>query len=479
MSLFTQKRTVFARLVVAAWLGLFLAGCSAAGKTPAATATPTRAAVVSQTDSPAAPDTPSATAATAETTAPETVLPAGTPTATQTALPSGWEDTLAPTLAKTADPNWGRPFSDCERTPGLVGCDPDSPPILARVAVSDPDGDRLVVLDLANDDSWQAGGQPLKLSWSPAGLSLLAWQAVEGGRELMEWNAWGQRMQAETASQDLRWQSNGLLSQDNAFENTTGERYRLELVGGKGWQLAGRIPGEEPRQVTIDAQPADRQYRLIDQLADGDLLLQSYYPTNLGLTAGGELLRVDPRSGKVSPLGVSAPLADAESFAVSPAWPDGPLAFSAAGGEPGMTRLALYNLAAQSVDYPFPAGAQSAFQDWHPQEKLLLAALVPLGNAPGGDFPAAGIYQYDPQSRKATLLVRTPPGAQDGGARWAKDGRALVYIRLTTGSGGKAQAEVRGLYLDTQREVVLFRAIAAFAGRGGVVDWAAIATVGR
>lgn len=468
------------RLVVAAWLGLLLAGCSAAGKTPTATATPTRTAAVSQTDSPAAPATPLATAAAAETTAPESVLPTGAPTATQTALPLGWEATLAPTLVETADPNWGRPFSDCERTPGLVGCDPDSAPILARLAVSDQDGDRLVALDLANDDSWQADGQPLKLAWSPAGLNLLAWQAVEGGRELIEWNAWGQRMQAEAASQELRWQNNGLLSQDNAFETASGERYRLELTGEKGWQLLVRVPGEEPRQVTIDAQPADRQFRLIDQLADGDLLLQSYYPTNLGLTAGGELLRVDPRSGTVSPLGVSAPLADAEFFAVSPVWPDGPLAFSAAGGEPGMTRLALYNLATQSVDYPFPAGAQSAFQDWHPQEKLLLAVVDPLGNAAaGGDFSAAGIYQYDPQSGKATLLVRTPQGAQDGGARWAKDGRALVYIRLTTGSGGKAQAEARGLYLDTQREVVLFRAIAAFAGRGDVVDWAAIAAVGR
>lgn len=466
-----------------AWLVL-LTGCSG----PVETTAPTEAATVEL----AADPTPSSTAV-------KTLAPAETQTSSAAtdypAMPEGMEATAYPVQPVEGGPTYpypypeprgaveidpGVPFNDCARTPGLVGCDPVALPISARLAVVDRDAGRLIVIDLANGTGWQAPGQPGGLDWAAGGGKLLAWRSSEGGRESVVWSASGEVLENPGTDQVLRWQPGGDLTPLNRLTYPGGTRYRLELVDGSHWDLLVRAPDRQQITLTIDPAPADRQYLLVDSFSGGDLLLQSYFPTNLGLASGGELLRVNPQAGTITPLGVSAPILEEARFAVSPVSPDGLLAFSASGSEPGLTRLALFDPGGQKVEFPFPEGIQSAMQDWHPQAELLLVTAAPL--LPGQDqedFPGAGIYQFDPQSGAVTRLVATPPGAQDGAARWSSDGKVLVYGRLITSPQGNALAEVRALFIETEREVVLFKAISAPPGPGGAAQWSAIMAVGK
>ncbi len=319
-------------------------------------------------------------------------------------------------------------FHDCARTPGLAGCGQDAFALSGRLALNDRSAVRVVVLDLASGAGWQVPYHPETLEWSPAGEKLLLEHQTEGGAEHQLWSAEGQRLDDPQGDALLSWQPSSLLAEQNTLSTTAdGSEFRLELAGGARWLLHARLGGGEEQTLPVDENPADRQYLLLDRVpGDGRLLAQRYYPTNLGLSAGAELILIDPSSGKVEPLELSAPLGKGASLAWSPAEP-ALLAFLSSGAEPGMTGLTLFDFATGERRDPLPAGVQVYALDWRPDGKQLAFAAEPLAGAISVTgqqaFPAAGIYLYDPQTGAVSSAEMFPTGLGEGWVRWTGTAR--------------------------------------------------------
>jgi dipeptidyl aminopeptidase/acylaminoacyl peptidase len=235
--------------------------------------------------------------------------------------------------------------------------------------------------------------------------------------------------------------------------------------------------------MTVDPQPADRQYLLLDRIPGSEkLLVQSYFPTNLGMAAGGSLLLIDPQTEKIQPLGVDAPLPPAANLAWSPSQPS-LLAFTAAGAQPGLSILTLFDFKTMNLMQPVPHGIQVNSLDWHPDGLRLAFAAEPIpGVTAAADlktFPASGIYLYDTRSGKVNLTLHAPEGVSIGWVGWSADGKSLLYGRISRNAAGKTQGEVHAFALESQRDTILLNSIELSPGHLSPAVWQNILSYSR
>jgi hypothetical protein len=374
------------------------------------------------------------------------------------------------------------PFHDCARTPGLAGCDPQALILSGSLALIDHASGRLVVLNLSSGKGWQARAYK-GLAWSPDASQLLVWEINEGGQQDYLWGADGVYQPDFSQDQILSWQPDGTLAPRDLLRYPGGAEYSLELSANNQVLLHIHPAAGQDQTMTVDDHPADRQYLLLERIPGSEhLLAQSYFPSNLGVSAGGSLLLIDPAKGKVQPLGVDAPLPPEANFAWSPSQP-ALLAFTASGAEPGMTILSLYDFTTQNFSQPIPRGVQVSSLDWRPDGKRLAFAAEPLpGAISAADlaaFPTAGIYGYDPQSGKVSPLLQAPQGVSIGWVRWSADGKSLIYGRLARNAAGKTLGEVHAFGVDSQRDTLLFNALELSQGPLSTRPWLNILSYAR
>lgn len=462
------------RVAILFLLTLSLAGCFGIKSTPLINPPPPAPAATAQvavrTLVPEATDT----AALAATIPAATVYPLGED------LGGGVEPPAYPYpvqgAGETTGGNSAAAFHDCVLTPGLAGCGQAAFALSGRLALNDRSAVRVVVLDLASGAGWQVPYHPENLEWAPAGDKLLLEHQTEGGAEHQLRNAQGQQLVSPQGDALLTWQGPDLLAEQNTLVGSADtSEFRLELAAGLRWLLHARLGGGKEQTLPVDENPADRQYLLLDRVpGDGRLLAQRYSPSNLGLSAGAELILIDPSTGKVEPLNLSAPIGKAASLAWSPAEP-ALLAFLSSGAEPGMTGLTLYDFAKGERRDSLPAGVQVYALDWRPDGKQLALAAEPLAGVISVTaqkiFPAAGIYLLDPQTGAVSSAETFPTGSGEGWVRWTADSKALIIAQVRRDSAGVPTVDVRALNLDSRREVLLASGLALADGISARVDW--------
>jgi len=368
------------------------------------------------------------------------------------------------------------PFNDCARTPGLAGCAGEPLPLTGRLAVYDSSVPRVIALDLASGAGWQVPFHAEALEWAPTGSMLLLRHDTEGGPQYQVWSAAGERLEAPSDNPLQRWQWPAkLVGQDTLEIPADGSEFRLELATGPRWVLHARLGYGEERELVIDPQPADKQYLLLDRaVGDGRLLAQAYYPTNLGLSTGGELLLIDPSDGKQQGLEIRAPLGQAASLSWNPTQPT-LAALLASGAEPGMTTLALVDFSTLEKRSPLPEGVQVSSLSWSPDGRQLAFTAEPLpgilSSAAQETYAKAGIYLLDPQSDAVRNLLSFPDSAAGGWVRWTTDGKSLIYALALLDPTGKTSIEVHAYEPAGSLACVLIQGLPLSGGARERMDW--------
>jgi dipeptidyl aminopeptidase/acylaminoacyl peptidase len=384
-------------------------------------------------------------------------------------------------LQPGASPN-AAAFHDCVRTPGLPGCDHQALPLTGRLALIDQSAGRTVVLDLSTGKGWQTRSYT-GISWSPDASQLLAWQTNDGGQQNDQWSASGEYQAANPQDQILAWQQDGSLAPRDTLRYPDGTAYQLTRSADDKVLLRIHPSAGQESTMTVDDQPADRQYLLLERIPGTEnLLAQSFFPSNLGTSAGGSLLLIDPQKEKLQPLGVDAPLPPEANLAWSPAAPM-LLAFTASGAEPGMAILSLYDFATMNFSQPLPDGVQVSSLDWRPDGKVLAFSAEPLPGVISAQdkqaYPSAGVYLYDSQTGKVSQVLLAPQDASIGWVRWSADGSILLYGRLIRSAAGKPGGEVHAYALKEHRDVTLFNSLTLAQAPQSQAPWQMILSYAR
>lgn len=376
----------------------------------------------------------------------ETTAQTLTPPGTEISYPAGPTPTMGAAESLQAV---GVAYQDCARTPGLLNCGAQAAAISGRLAFWDMTAARLISLDLATGQGWQASfaglsqtSSPLALIWSPNAEKLLA----AAGQEARIYDSTGHPIQTMGLHADGEipaWNADGTLDQPTSVHAVDGTTASLEITAQDQLLLHIQPRDASEKSLPLDVQPTGEQYRLLSWVpGQQTLLAQRFYASNAAMLQGGELLLLDAKTGALQPLDANVGLGQAAALAWDPSQ-TGRLAFLETAANGVMApRLGILDLPAAVIRYPLPENTIVSGFAWQPG---VSAGQARLALAVGG---ASGVGSYlailDPQSGALSPLTQPPAGALDGWPHWGADGKTVVYARSISPSGGGPFLEVRG-----------------------------------
>ncbi len=425
------------------------------------------------------------------TLAPETAYPGPTfSSVIATAYPTNIP-TLIPVISTSS-------FSDCDRTPGLFGCDASAPRLAGHIAIYDIAENRLVGLDLQSGQGWSISmSQPKNLEWSPDGSQLLVRMDYPIDQrnevEYLLLDKGGKLLQPITRDKYLYWQPQGaslrtyeqrkvIHSKDGAevwLENSKdGKTLHFRSSENTEWQEVGLQP--TPMEWPIElygwipgtSKIVLAQYPL--SVANDDMMGNYFFTFDIQT---GELHFLKDFHGHLDPQFISLRGSDLAIIHLTWGLADDTLAIL-----DGKTGNITYPLPRETGHIQPYSLRQIAWQPGKNNDNGLLAMMAnrlqtnppnPLLEKPL--FSKDGIYLYSPKSGQKKLLRETPGNTLGGNFYWTTDGQYLLYSLGPINSSQNAQTSLYIRQILTDKEWLLLDHLANPTLKISYISWPLIA----